>query len=238
MSVPDYQLKSDVLVLDGFNDILKINRQVSLTFYLAQRGYDDDRLPMSLASANAFVSYFESLYPVEWNEATKINHAFYERTKRLRCKMHFLLSRSDCTFLTLTFNNEFLNTTSATYRRKYVSRFLNSLDCSYIANIDFGKQNAREHYHAVVACVPTVDQMKAYSCGFYSVQPVRDTSDDEVRLAKYVSKLSNHAIKETTKRSALLYSRKYPIPSALPKDRLVPIHELDFDYDSLSWLLD
>ena len=45
---------------------------------------------------------------------------------------------------------------------------------------------------------------------FFTLNPTLKNYTDAfttVPLAKYVAKLSNHAIKETTKRSALIYSR-------------------------------
>lgn len=212
VTLPDYEFKSFVLELSTKTDILKIRSQVDYAAYLRHYNKPEEMSPIPYATADFFYVYFDTYFPKEWEEAAKINHAMYERTKRLRGKMHYLLTHYDCAFLTLTFNNECLSSTSASTRRQYVSRFLNSFDCSYIGNIDFGKTNGREHYHAVVACVPTNEQLLNYTAGFYKVDPVRDTSDDEIRLAKYVAKLSNHAIKETTKRSALLYSRKHKIP--------------------------
>lgn len=220
MKAPDYEFKSKVLELDSETDIIKIYSQVSYTlYYYSLFGHQhallhNKPLPaMSFENAVAFETYFLCRYRKEWLEAGKIFHAHCQRTKRLRGKMHYLLNNYNCSFLTLTFNDDFLQRTSAPTRRQYVSRFLNSLDCPYVGNLDFGKKNGREHYHAVVACVPTDYQMSSYMAGFFKNEIVRDTVDDEVRLAKYVAKLSNHAIKETTKRSALLYSRKHKIPT-------------------------
>ena len=211
-NTPDYKFKSEVIQLNGCTDILKIRSQVDYASYLRYYGKSEALSPIPYSTADFFYMYFSTYYPKEWEEAAKINHAFYERTKRLRGKLHYLLTHYECAFLTLTFNDDHLLSNSDNSLRQYVSRFLNTLECPYIANKDYGKENGRLHYHAVVACVPTNDKMSIYTYGFYNVLPVRDSSDDELRLAKYVSKLSNHAIKETTKRSVLLYSRKYKIP--------------------------
>lgn len=212
MILPDYEFKSAVLDFDVHTDILKIRSQVDYAAYLSHRGMPEEMSPLPYATADFFWTYFNTYYPKEWEEAAKINHAKFERTKRLRGKMHYLITHYDCSFLTLTFNDKCLESTSASSRRQYVSRFLNSLDCPYIANIDFGKENGREHYHAVVACIPSEDEMSRYTSGFFYVLLIRDTDNDITRIAKYVSKLTNHAIKETTNRSVLLYSRKYKIP--------------------------
>ena len=78
----------------------------------------------------------------------------------------------------------------------------------YVANIDFGAQNHREHYHAVIQC-KKIDASSWHKYGAIFIEKVRNNGigHDCERLSKYVSKLSNHAIKETTKRCSLLYSR-------------------------------
>ena len=211
-STPCYEFKSLVLNLDSITNILKLRAQCDYAEYLEYEHKPEILSPLPFSTSLQIRTFFQCRYRNEWEEAGKINHAKFQRTKRLRAKMEYLVTHYDCAFLTLTFNDDFLNRTTAATRRQKVSRFLNSLECPYIANIDFGSKNGREHYHAVVACIPSDDQMAFYSSGFYSVLPVCTTENDVVRIAKYVAKLTNHAIKETTKRSVLLYSRKYKIP--------------------------
>ena len=142
----------------------------------------------------------------EFNECAKINHATFQRTKRLKERISYMLHNFDCAFLTLTFKDQVFQSSNYKTRRTYVARFLKELGAYYIANVDYGKKNGREHYHAIVGCVP--DKL-AWSYGFSNVKPICaidcNTND---KLAKYITKLTNHCIKETTKRYALLYSRK------------------------------
>jgi len=118
------------------------------------------------------------------------------------------LLNGDCLFLTLTFNDNTLNQTSAETRRKYVRRYLKQFNCAYVANIDFGSENGREHYHAVIN-TSRIDLALWRSYGNINVERVRNKSIElnKTRLSKYISKLSNHAIKETTRRCCLIYSR-------------------------------
>lgn len=142
----------------------------------------------------------------EFQEVCKINHAFFERETRLKKRIsHIVLNSDNSMFLTLTFTDNILSSTSAETRRRYVSRYLKSFGVPYVANIDFGKNTEREHYHAVIGClVPS----SSWSYGFSKNKPIpRKDIDDITRLSKYTSKLTNHAIKETTHRYALLYSR-------------------------------
>lgn len=138
-------------------------------------------------------------------EARAINNANYNRVKRLKGRIEQYLTMGQCIWLTLTFTDEILAKTSQETRRRYVSRFLKSQSNSYIANIDYGKDTEREHYHAVVLC-DYLDKSK-WLYGFSYTERVKNHVNSPKKLSKYVSKLTNHAIKETTKRQVYIYSR-------------------------------
>ena len=164
-------------------------------------------------------SFYMENQPREWKEAERINYAFYKRVKRLKEKITQMLNNGKCLFLTLTFTDKVLESTSPETRRRYVAYYLKQFGVPYIANIDFGTADAyiddngnerqgtkREHYHAVIQTDKiTLDDWHKY--GAIKLEKIRTTKNDNIRLAKYVSKLTNHAIKETTKRSCLIYSR-------------------------------
>ena len=110
-------------------------------------------------------------------------------------------------FLTLTFNDSILSSTSPETRRKYVRRFLKSFNCQYVGNIDFGKRNHREHFHALIGTGKIDYSLWNTRFGAINGLKVRNSTDDKARLSRYIAKLTNHAIKETTKRSVIIYSR-------------------------------
>jgi hypothetical protein len=171
-------------------------------------------------------------FPKEYEEAEKINLARYKRVIRLRERIKKILTTSDTViFLTLTFTDDTLNRTSADTRRQYVRKYLGKFNVDFVANIDYGKQNGREHYHAVVGgkidLKPWTDKMggtnvRLVKAPEYTQKRVpkryqnlpqeeiqkRMAIDDEKALSKYVAKLTNHAIKETTKRSCCIYPSK------------------------------
>lgn len=136
-------------------------------------------------------------------EAKKINHAGYKRAIRLKQRISQIIQK-DSLFLTFTFTNDVLDRTSSDTRKTYVVRFLKSFGVPYVANVDFGSKNGREHYHAILQ-MPRIN-LTEWKYGGLNGKIVRSSSDD-VKLAKYISKLTNHAIKETTKRQAIIYSR-------------------------------
>lgn len=219
----DYELKARVLQLEETEFILtwasKIHRYINCRWY---KGYSED---MDFDACREKDAYFSFFYPEEWKEAFKINAANLGRVARLRPKIEKMLSEYECTFLTLTFSDAYLLNSTPQARRLAIQRFLNSLECCYIGNVDFGnddiyvsdkgdvrKGTKREHYHAIVARPITIDDRKRYkTLGYGSLCAKSILVPNAKALSKYVSKLTNHAVKETTKRCALLYSRKYKI---------------------------
>lgn len=138
-------------------------------------------------------------------EAERINNARNHRIQRLKKRVENIISYRSF-FLTLTFTDEVLNKTSEKTRRLYITRFLKSLSTNYVGNIDFGAKNHREHYHAIIQC-NNIDH-KAWPYGNIDFELIDFTQDSTHRLSKYISKLTNHAIKETTQRKALIYPKK------------------------------
>jgi hypothetical protein len=142
------------------------------------------------------------------NSAYKANKARYERSKRVRNRSKKCIEDGKAIFLTLTFNDKVLANTSVETRRRYVSRFLKSQTTLYIANIDFGKKKGREHYHAIVVA-QKVDLSSWRRFGNINCRRIRTSDKDLFRTSKYLTKLTSHAIKETTgHKYRILYSRK------------------------------
>lgn len=159
-------------------------------------------------------------YPHLWNECKKIYHSHLNRVVRLKKRISDMVLSGDCIFLTLTFSDDNLKRLSSIVRRQYIKEFLISLNAEdYVANIDYGDDHlykdkkgnlrqatSREHFHAVVQ----IDRVnyKLWKYGRINGQKVRNQNVDMTRLSKYISKLTNHAIKESTKRCVILYKRK------------------------------
>lgn len=156
--------------------------------------------------------FFTTQVPDLWNEARKIWHA--GKCKRIRLKKTIKAmckSSKDVTFVTMTFKPSYLDSSVASARRLAVNRFLNSCDCAFVGNIDFGLLNGREHYHAVVHHRVPTQRLMAYIKRYGAIKCETVNPRDNDALSTYVAKLTNHAIKETTKRNTLMYSRKHKI---------------------------
>lgn len=200
---PDYCFKSVVLQSGLCQTQKDISKSVWANYVLTTTG---EIVPSKydIETAESLRSFHLEKNPEWYKEAEKINHASYERVKRLKNRLSSFIEDAKCCFLTLTFRDEILEKTSPETRRTYIRKFLKSFGVPYVANKDFGKDFGREHYHAVIKTA-RID-MQSYEYGFIFAETIHQTKDN-VKLAKYIAKLTNHAIKETTKRSVLLYSR-------------------------------
>ena len=138
--------------------------------------------------------------------ANNLNHASYKRVARLKDRIKEAVESGSAYFITITFNPTTLENTNEQTRRKYVSRWLKSLTPFYVANIDYGKTKGREHYHAIITS--DTRPPKSWNYGFIDILKVKTTDNDTIRISKYISKLTNHAIKHTTKGKRIIYSRK------------------------------
>ena len=139
-----------------------------------------------------------------YHEAEKINTASLKRNQRLKKRIASYINSGNCLFLTLTFNDDVLSSTNEETRRKYVRRWLKSYSNCFVANIDYGLEHEREHYHAVMVYPLRIDTTE-WPYGFANIKKVKIGS--ETAVAKYINKLTNHAIKNTSKRNALIYSQ-------------------------------
>lgn len=213
-SKPDYAFKSKIF--NEHSDLLKRQNKASYKDY-CKRVYEQDGILLYGLKNEQYkdIESNDDLYveccfngmSKEYLECEKINKAYYARLKRLKDRVKDILTSGPCLFLTLTFNDDALERTNALTRRRQVQRYLKSYNAKYVGNVDYGKKNHREHYHALIS-ISKVDHEPWQTYGNIDFERVRLRSEcDSVKLSKYINKLSNHAIKETTKRSALMYSR-------------------------------
>lgn len=213
MGIPNYKLKAEVLSSDLWRNYNQIKKQdyFDRTTDGVLGTYSNWKLDQYLFGNSVLV-----------DECEKIRNSQKQRIKRLNERVGSILLKGDCLFLTMTFKDEVLRDTSPKTRRRYIHYFLKSQETNgYVGNIDFGSDTEytdrhgnirlatkREHYHALIgASMVDIEQWKKY--GHIKAERVRNNSisGDKVRLSKYIAKLSNHAIKETTQRSCLIYSR-------------------------------
>lgn len=137
--------------------------------------------------------------------ALRLNESRYRRAKKVRDKITDLVLNNGAVFVTLTFNDDTLSKTTQETRRRLVQRYLKRNCLKYVANVDFGALNGREHYHALVSNDIVFDSW--YKYGAIDVERVRPTDDSPKRISKYITKLTNHALKVEGLQPRLIYSR-------------------------------
>lgn len=120
------------------------------------------------------------------------------KAKRKRCNQYLkaMSEKGQLTWCTFTFTDVVLEYHSAESRERYVKDFLNKYCFDWYANLDFGDQTHREHYHAVVIFQNKSPPVWPY--GFYKYKDVKQKS--LYGLTGYITKLVNHANKISSKR--------------------------------------
>ena len=169
----------------------------------------------------------EKAFPDLWKYARSLNRSRWQRSKRVAVRIADYLSSFGgfVYFLTFTFTDKALSKTSEDTRRQYVRKTLKKFFKGYLANVDYGTANGREHYHAVgfLPCYNNADKLAGpdlgfmakayweghYKMGFADFEAVRNTADSPIKLGKYVAKLTNHALKKHIKQPRLIYSRGF-----------------------------
>lgn len=145
----------------------------------------------------------------------------HQRANRLRKRIKDMMEHG-AWFLTLTFRDSVLASTSKESRRVFVRRFLKANFGKFVANKDFGADFGREHYHCVVALPDDAAvfslvhdskgahaSLNGWDYGFSNWEKIgsSDADKDLKRVSKYIAKLSNHALKETSCKERMIFSR-------------------------------
>lgn len=166
--------------------------------------YDDEQGVFFKTTINH--EWADFVYKNRSNEEIDCALLLLESKKRkalkVREKISALVLSGRAVFLTLTFRDDVLQSTTPATRRRYVARFLKSVSGEYVANIDFSPDINREHYHAVITS--RVD-LNSWVYGFAFAEKMRCHKNDLVKVSKYITKLTNHALKIDATR--LIYSR-------------------------------
>lgn len=131
--------------------------------------------------------------------------------RRLYKRILSILETKNGVFLTLTFNDAFLNHTNAETRKRYIKEYLNKYTDEYILNVDYGKAKNREHYHAIAYTTLNNGKinLRAYKYGniqadFINLNWRRTKGADTTKETAFY--LMEHALKETTNKK-VIYSR-------------------------------
>lgn len=152
----------------------------------------DDRKHTAILNNILWYSYGVVYGSDEYDKHANAVNARKAQKRRYNAKLRDMVeSYDELYFVTLTFTDEVLSSTSEETQHRYARRWLTDNCRDYLANEDFGKKNGRRHYHAVIAKKEAVEPWKY---GFYKIKPIREPQDvDRYRLSSYMLKLTNHA---------------------------------------------
>lgn len=220
--VKDLKFKKIIVELGLDSKLRSLRREVYKHYGILEYLNHNPDLEIALDCLSDFESSIDSdLLRVCYN----LNRSFYRRRKLCSDRIKFMLENGNCLFLTFTFTDDKLDSTSFDYRRKSVARYLADYNTLYVANIDFGvkdeyvdklgvsrKGTHREHYHAVIMC----DEVDYSNWQFGALNGLKVRKlEDHVAIATYMNKLTNHAFKSSTLsvedyfKSRVIYSKKW-----------------------------
>lgn len=158
----------------------------------------------------------------------------YNKVSRIKRHMLYMYHRKKFLyFITFTFDNKYINKCDRTKKdliKKCLLKY--DKDIYYILNVDYGSQTKRQHYHAIVGSdryfsLKGFLQLE-YPC-FTWCEKIRFDNSSFKTIPKYINKLTNHAIKESTRSSRIVFNFKgYG-------DMSIPEVKKEYIYDS--WLV-
>ena len=192
-----YSLKSYIIDNNIHKEVNHIRKQQYIMSMC------DFKVDDTIKNINSFIDYYSLDI---FNIADKLNKNKYKRNSRLKKRIKSMLDKGNCLFLTLTFTDIVLNTTTYDIRRRYIREFLNSYSSYYIANIDFGEKKGREHYHAILLADKVNNRSWRY--GAINFKKIKTDKKSIEAVSLYVNKLTVHALKKTTGNNfKIIYSR-------------------------------
>lgn len=194
--------KKSVVLESGIIGEIIANKK-KLYFDKLQSAFDDEGVEYNYMIESDWLEYYTKRF-----QDSNLDCAFllleskHRKMIKVREKISDIILNNNAVFITLTFRDDVLASTTPQTRRRYVARYLKSQGDYYVANIDFSPDIEREHYHAVIC---SRVNLSAWKYGFSSAEKVRAHKNDTARLSKYITKLSLHALKVDITR--LIYSR-------------------------------
>lgn len=138
--------------------------------------------------------------------------ALKTQKKRYKSRVDEMIKRDylNMWFLTFTFSDESLLKTNEKTRIRYIKEFLKQQAKNYLLNKDYGKENKREHYHAIIISKYEIINFDAYKYGYIKARKISQMKHFNTTKNNRTTadKLTAHAFKETTENAKIIYSRR------------------------------
>lgn len=187
-----------------FKNYIDYFRHLSYSSFIELDTNCYNNIPFNIDYCSRMSFYYENKFPNFTKQIQRLLNNHYHKKKRVKFRLEDFCCYSELLYFgTLTFTDNVLNSTSIDSRRQYVRRFLKSNCYKYIANIDYGDLNHREHYHT---CFIAKDSsfINNWKYGFVNVKKVKIDNGFNA-ISEYIIKLQNHTTKDSA--SSIIYSR-------------------------------
>lgn len=119
------------------------------------------------------------------------------RLYRLKKRCTEIIEKEFSYFITFTISEDHINLKKDTIRKKAQSVLGQA---RYVLNEDFGSQNQRLHFHALVGYDTELNYksiIAQYPYGAINIKPVRKNNVASKKISLYITKTYNHALKLT-----------------------------------------
>lgn len=214
----DYSLKKYILENDLDKEFISICRSIYINYV---KSYVDSRSSDIDFSLKCLVNFKERYGNDIYRVCCNLNRSRQRKKSRVSERIKFMLNSGRCLFLTFTFTDTSLEKTSRDYRREKVCKWLQLNGGLYIANIDFGVKDEyidkfgisrvgthREHYHAILLTDNIVDYT---SWKYGALNGIEIYNKSDKAISQYITKFSNHCLKDSTKNERVIYSRSWRV---------------------------
>lgn len=156
----------------------------------------------------------------------------YHKVSRVKQHLvYMIMKRKYHYFITFTFDDDYIQCCDRT-KRDAVKKAIKSInaDVLYIMNIDFGSKTEREHFHVLLGTDSPTDLVSHFSSEypcFFKVMPIYLSDRSITKISKYINKLSNHCIKDSTRNRRIVYNFKGYDKYPPPLNRMLFIEDCD-----------
>lgn len=198
-------------------------------------------------------NYNPSAFPNLTEKDVEMCSQLFENMKRRRSTLaerlyYWTIQRKgvEVYFFTFTFSNKTLETTTFEYRKDKIRRILKAICLDYVLNVDHGSTTEREHYHGFLVLeegkyprkpikttgndgkkvlIWRTEALKEYDMGSYSLQEMKPKNKDIKKVASYIDKVTNHALKLSSGSLSYMSNTEYHKYSALRKQLSPEVYE-------------
>lgn len=164
---------------------------------------------------------FNNIDFIKNDDYERILSSRYMKVSRLKKDIVYLFhTKKYVWFLTFTFDDNYIIKCDRT-KRDLIKHSLQYSDFKYILNVDYGSRTEREHYHCILGTDEDINLKYYlkwnYPC-FTDARLCSTSEEDKKRLTKYLNKLTNHCLKDSTKNKRIYKNFKsYPMSNTEKK---------------------